>query len=219
MMICSRCRRELDNFLFLKNDETDEYYKTCEDCRSKKKERRRTREYVLNDLLQKCKKKDLKHDRFNEDQFITYDILNRLFDYYINKNERKCFYYNECKTIMKIQWEIDDYGMNIPADLATMERIYDEDGYTIYNTTLCCRGCNGCKRGDIIEEEICSETYNVDGRKMCVKMDNDGRNFITRVEPLKKIENRKEYNRDKQKEWRDRNKVKLKEQYKLKTKL
>ena len=86
-------------------------------------------------MIKDSKKGDIKYNRFDEEQFITYDYVKGL----ITQSGNKCHYCTE-----PIQYIINE------PKLGTIERLDNSIGHNVGNCVIACRTCNVSRIGDRI---------------------------------------------------------------------
>jgi len=134
--------------------EHDRIRNTCKECggssicehgrqRNKCKECGNELHKTIKTMINCSKISDLKYNRFNESEFITYDYVRGLID----QSTNLCCY---CNT--NIQY------INYDSSLATIERIDNDLGHIIGNCKIACRTCNISKTGS---KQIKEDSINI----------------------------------------------------------
>ena len=87
---------------------------------------------IIRQWIRNCKQSDIKHNRYNEQEFITYEFCQKL----IEDSHHLC-----CYCSIPLQTLI------YQPDLMTIERIDNSIGHMIGNCTIACYHCNVAKVG------------------------------------------------------------------------
>jgi hypothetical protein len=95
-------------------------------------------------MVQGSKQHDIKYNRYDESNFITYDYVQGL----ITQSNDQCYYCD-------VQLQYIDFS----ADLGTIERIDNSLGHIMGNCVIACRTCNYSKVGAVngLEENLGEE--------------------------------------------------------------